>query len=397
MAEKNEPRVLVLNSGSSSIKYQLIEPHTGVVVAKGLIEQIGEPEGHAHHVHGKNEKDVYQTIADHTEGMQVFGQLFDEIGPTLHEANIIGVGHRVVQGGKYFDGPAKINDEVYNKIVELCPLAPLHNPPHLKGIDAAKLILPSVPHVAVFDTAFFQKLPDEAATYALDKEIAEKYEVRRYGAHGTSHMFVSQGVSEKLGRNDLKQIVMHLGNGASVSAVVGDKAVETSMGLTPLEGLVMGTRTGDIDPATIFHLMRQGKMSVDDVDTLFNKKSGMKGLCGANDMRTIRAEADKGSKDARLALDIYVHRLLKYVGSYSAVMGGLDALTFTAGIGENDVELRKELCRRLEYMGVKIDEEANAGRGERIISTPDSSVTVLVYPTNEELAIAEQVLQVEGE
>lgn len=388
--------VLVINSGSSSIKYQLLDPDTGEVHAKGLCERIGEKEGHIAHKYQGKTTEVNEPIADHGAGLSEILRLFDEVGPSIAESNVIGVGHRVVQGGKYFDGPALITDEVRQKIEELCPLAPLHNPAHLSGIDVAKKLLPDVPHVAVFDTAFFQTLPAEASTYAIDQEIAGKYEVRRYGAHGTSHRFVSGRVAELLDRSDLKQIVLHLGNGASASAVVNGEAVDTSMGLTPLEGLVMGTRTGDIDPAVVFHLARQANMSIDELDTLFNKKSGLLGLCGDNDMRTVRDLADEGNEKARAALDVYLHRLVSYVGRYYAVMGGLDVIALTAGVGENDVDIRRELCERLAFMGIELDEEVNKIRGDepRTISTPNSKITVMVVPTNEELSIAQQVMQI---
>lgn len=386
--------VLVVNSGSSSIKYQLVNPESGECIAKGLIEAIGEAGGHAEHTWGEQSAEIDRVIADHTEGMAIMEEFFSSVGPDLLQAHIVAVGHRIVQGGKYFSGPALIDEAVHQKIVDLCPLGPLHNPAHLKGIDAAQKIFPDLPHVAVFDTAFFQTLPEEAARYALNREVADTYEIRRYGAHGTSHQFVSGEVSRLLGRTDLKQITLHLGNGASVAAVVGDHAVDTSMGLTPLEGLVMGSRTGDIDPAAVFHLLRQTDMSVDELDDLFNKRSGMKGLCGDNDMRRVWERIDAGDANATDALDIYVHRLLKYVGAYTAVMGGLDAVTFTAGIGENDERLRRALCERLSYLGITLDEEANATRSKepRVISTPDSSVTVLVVPTNEEMAIARQAM-----
>ncbi|MCI6410167.1 acetate/propionate family kinase, partial [Schaalia hyovaginalis] len=284
-------------------------------------------------------------------------------------------------------------------IEQLCPMAPLHNPAHLKGIDVARELMPDIPHVAVFDTAFFQQLPEKASTYALNAEVAEKYAVRRYGAHGTSHQFVSREVAKLLGRDDLKQIVMHLGNGASVSAVKDGKPIDTSMGLTPLEGLMMGSRTGDIDPAVVFHLARQAGMSIDEIDHLFNKESGMKGLTGETDMRSVwgligNDEDPETQTKARVAMDIYINRLLKYVGSYTAELGGLDVITFTAGIGENDWRVRRELAEALEPFGVKIDVEKNEGRiGEpRVVSTPDSKVLLLVYPTNEELAIARQAL-----
>lgn len=387
--------VLVINSGSSSIKYQLVDPETGEAIAKGLVERIGDPVGKIKHTHGDDVTIEEIPIADHEVGMREVLRLFDDKGPKLAEVGIVAVGHRIVQGGKYFDGPAVINDEVRNLIEELCPMAPLHNPAHLKGIDVARELMPEIPHVAVFDTAFFQALPEKAYTYALNAEVAEKYAVRRYGAHGTSHQFVSREVAKYLGRDDLKQIVMHLGNGASVSAVLNGKPIDTSMGLTPLEGLMMGTRTGDIDPAVVFHLARQGGMTIDEIDTLFNKQSGMKGMTGESDMRSVWEmifnDDDKEAQHrARVAMDVYINRLLKYVGSYTAELGGLDVITFTAGIGENDWDVRKELAQALEPFGVKIDLAANDGRiGEpRVISTPDSTVTLLVYPTNEEFAIA---------
>lgn len=387
--------VLVINSGSSSIKYQLVDPETGEAIAKGLVERIGDPVGKIKHTHGDDVTIEEIPIADHEVGMREVLRLFDDKGPKLAEAGIVAVGHRIVQGGKYFDGPAVINDEVRNLIEDLCPMAPLHNPAHLKGIDVARELMPEIPHVAVFDTAFFQALPEKAYTYALNAEVAEKYAVRRYGAHGTSHQFVSREVAKYLGRDDLKQIVMHLGNGASVSAVLNGKPIDTSMGLTPLEGLMMGTRTGDIDPAVVFHLARQGGMTIDEIDTLFNKQSGMKGMTGESDMRSVwemifNDDDKEAQHKARVAMDVYINRLLKYVGSYTAELGGLDVITFTAGIGENDWDVRKELAQALEPFGVKIDLAANDGRiGEpRVISTPDSKVTLLVYPTNEEFAIA---------
>lgn len=391
--------VLVINSGSSSIKYQLVDPETGDAIAKGIVERIGDSMGIVRHVHGESVTEEEIPIADHTVGMREVLHLFDAEGPTLAEAGIVAVGHRIVQGGRHFDGPALITDEVRDLIEELCPLAPLHNPAHLKGIDVARELMPDVPHVAVFDTAFFQQLPDRSALYALETETAKKYSVRRYGAHGTSHQFVSQEISTMLGRDDLKQIVLHLGNGASVSAVKNGHPIDTSMGLTPLEGLMMGTRTGDIDPAVVFHLQRVAGMSVDEVDTLFNKKSGMKGMTGESDMRSVWAmihndEDPENQQRARTAMDVYVNRLLKYVGSYTAELGGLDVITFTAGIGENDSDVRRELAEALAPFGVTIDVDANKARsGEpRIISTPDSTVTLVVFPTNEELAIARQAL-----
>ena len=376
--------VLVINSGSSSIKYQLVDPETGDAIAKGLVERIGDPIGLIKHVHGDTVTEEELPVPAHTVGMREVLRLFDTEGPTLAEAGIVAVGHRVVQGGRHFDGPALITNEVRDLIEELCPLAPLHNPAHLKGIDVARELMPDVPHVAVFDTAFFQQLPARSALYALETETAEKYSVRRYGAHGTSHQFVSHEIAKLEGRDDLKQIVMHLGNGASVSAVKNGHPIDTSMGLTPLEGLMMGTRTGDIDPAVVFHLQRV---------------AGMRGMTGESDMRSVwemihNDDAPEVQQRARTAMDVYINRLLKYVGSYTAELGGLDVITFTAGIGENDSDVRRELAEALAPFGVKIDVEANKVRsGEpRVVSAPDSTVKIYVFPTNEELAIARQAL-----
>lgn len=289
-----------------------------------------------------------------------------------------------------------MNDEVRAKIEELCDLAPLHNPAHLIGINTAMELWPDLPHVAVFDTAYFAGLPEKARSYALNKQIAHDYHIRRYGAHGTSHEFVANKVCDYLGDDTVKQITLHLGNGASACAELGRLPMDTSMGLTPLEGLVMGTRTGDIDPAVVFHLLRKG-MSVDDIDTLFNKESGMKGMCGDNDMRDVWKRRDEGDSDALLALQTYQQRLLKYIGAYTFELGGLDVLTFTAGIGENDDRIRRRLCEKLEFIGVKIDRERNENRDRSKaiwrISSDDSKVLVLVVPTNEELAIARQVVR----
>lgn len=388
--------VLVINSGSSSIKYQLVNPITGEVGASGLVEKIGEEESHIIHKNNHGKTELFDPIANHEVGIREVLRLFNEQGPNLTEAGVVAVGHRVVQGGKYFSQAALIDNDVVKRILDLCPLGPLHNPAHLKGIRVARELMPDIPQVAVFDTAFFQALPPAAATYALNQDMARKYEIRRYGAHGTSHQYVSGIVSNMLGRDNLKQIVLHLGNGASASAVVNGKAVDTSMGITPLEGLVMGTRTGDIDPAVVFHLHRVSGATINELDDLFNKQSGLKGITGDNDMRAVRERAMKGDDDACLALEVYAHRVKKYIGGYAAIMGGLDAITFTAGVGENDTQIRSEILEGLEFLGVKIDQKANQERSNtpRIISTPDSAVSVLVVPTNEELAIAQQAIQV---
>lgn len=391
--------VFVLNSGSSSLKYQLLNPETGEVLAVGLVERIGLPEGRIVHETGGKEFEVTAPIPDHGVALEKVLELFKEHGPSLENAEIAAVGHRVVHGGTKYSAPMVIDDRVLEGIKELIPLAPLHNPANVTGIEAARKLF-DVPQVAVFDTAFFSTLPPEAYTYAIDKDVADKYQIRRYGFHGTSHQYVSQKVAEVLGRKDLKIVVLHLGNGASASAVVNGKAVDTSMGLTPLEGLVMGTRSGDIDPAIVFHLQREAGMSTDEIDNLLNKKSGMVGLTGEADMREVHKAVANGNQDAKIALDVYVHRLAKYVGGYSAVMDGIDVLAFTAGVGENDDQVRQDLVDRLGYLGLHVDPAKNSVRSKepRIIS-PDADIAafkdhkgpiVMVVPTNEELAIAQQ-------
>ncbi len=392
--------VLVINSGSSSIKYQLVDPASGHNLASGIVERIGEPMGHIHHRYSVKEVDINEPIPDHAAGLKMVLDLFDEVGPTLAEAHIAAVGHRIVQGGRYFSGPALVDERVERLIDELSALAPLHNPSALVGIKVAESLLPDIPQVAVFDTAFFQDLPSQSALYAIDREVAERYSIRRYGAHGTSHQFVSKRVSEILGDKELKQIVLHLGNGASASAIVGSHAIDTSMGLTPLEGLVMGTRSGDIDPAVVIHLQRVGGFTYEQVDELLNRKSGLKGLAGDNDMREVREIAKSGNdsarKRAREALDVYINRIVKYIGAYTAEMGGVDVISFTAGIGENDIEMRREICKRLEPLGVLIDNEANNQRPRDAItiSKRGSACRIMVVPTNEELAIAVQAMTV---
>ncbi|MEZ0362114.1 acetate kinase [Mycobacterium sp. pUA109] len=370
--------VLVLNSGSSSIKFQLVDPAAGAAVASGLVEQIGES--------GSG-------IADHTEGMQRAYQMLDDSGADL--AAVQAVGHRVVHGGQRFYQPTLITDETLAEIERLSELAPLHNPANAIGIKVARKDFPGVPHVAVFDTGFFHSLPDAAATYAIDREVAAAYGIRRYGFHGTSHEYVSGRVAEVLGRPlaDLNTIVLHLGNGASASAVRGGMAVETSMGLTPLEGLVMGTRSGDIDPGVLMHLRRSAGMEVEEIDELLNRRSGLKGLCGVNDFRELRAQIDdgaEGSVAAQLAYDVYIHRLRKYVGAYLAVLGRVDAIAFTAGVGENAASVREDALAGLDRLGIAVDPQRNRAesRDARVISTDASPTTVLVVPTNEELAIA---------
>lgn len=393
--------VLVLNSGSSSLKFQLLDPVAEVVHASGIVERIGQDRGQAHLEAGDLRQPYSGEVPDHKVAMQIVTGLFEDAGMSLQEANVVAVGHRVVQGGARFSSPQLVDSWVRNQIADLGALAPLHNPAAVQGIDAARELLPDIPHVAVFDTAFFTALPEESRTYALNAQVAAEYRIRRYGAHGTSHRYVSEQVSSLLASegtdvSDLRQIVLHLGNGASASAVRGDAPVDTSMGLTPLEGLVMGTRTGDIDASVYAHLSRSAGMSIDEIDTLLNKSSGMQGLCGMNDFRDITAAIRAGDERAELAMRVYVHRLRKYVGSYAFTLGGLDTIAFTAGIGENVSEVRERTLEGLEAFGIVLDPAANARRekGVRTISAPESAVRVLVVPTDEELAIAQQSLEV---
>jgi acetate kinase len=389
--------VLVVNAGSSSIKYQLVDLETSQAIASGLVEAIKEPVGgHYQHVYNGEKHDVHEPIPDfHTGFKRVLG-FFDEFGPNLKDSGIIAVGHRVVQGGWLFPQPALATKKVIQDVKDLAVMAPLHNGPEAVGIEAMKDLLPDVPQYIVFDSSFFFQLPPEAKTYALNKDVAEKYHIERYGAHGTSHEYVGSLVPGLVGKpaEGFKQIVLHIGNGASASAQISGKPIDTSMGLTPLEGLVMGGRTGDIDPAVVFHLIRNAHMDVDELDDLFNHKSGMTGLTGYGDLREVHKLIEQGNKDAKLALDIYVHRIVHYIGAYWAELGGLDAITFTAGVGEHDEIVRAKAIKALEPFGVKLDEEKNNAHSSepRIISTPDSKVAVCVIPTNEELAIARKGL-----
>lgn len=384
--------ILLLNCGSSSIKYQVIDADTEEVVANGIIQRIGESESTLDHHVGEISRHDDHGFPNHARALAHLVQVFNEVGPKL--SDVVAVGHRTVHGGEAFRETVVIDDEVLAKLRELSPLAPLHNPPGIAGIEAARSVLPAVPHVAIFDTAFFATLPREAYSYALDHELAAEHGIRKYGFHGTSHSYVSKKVAEVLDRpyEELNQIVCHLGNGASISAIRGGVAVDTSMGLTPLAGLVMGTRSGDVDPGLHAFLGRALGLDLAGVDELLNKKSGMLGLCGVTDFRDIADLIDSGDEAAELAMEVYVHRLISYIGSYLAVLGRVDALTFTAGVGENDPDVRGRVLRRLEALGFWMDAEANTVRSKqpRIISRPGSPVTVLVVPTNEELAMARE-------
>ena len=390
--------VLVLNSGSSSIKYQLVDPDSRDRLTTGIVERIGEGTSHLRHTCGDLVTEREAPLADHRAALRAVLALFDEVGPALGAAGIVAVGHRVVMGGRDIDGPVLIDEGVIAAIEELAPLAPLHNPPNLAGIRVAQELLPDIAHVGVFDTAFFHDLPAAAATYALDREVATAHSIRRYGAHGTSHQYVSGRAAEVLDRDvtELRQIVLHLGNGASASAVAQGRPVDTSMGLTPLEGLVMGTRTGDIDPAVVVHLWRHAGMSIDEIDDLLNRRSGLRGLTGHNDLREVHRLIAEGDAAARLGLDVYVHRLRKYIGAYAAVMGGLDALTFTAGVGEHDPVVRAETVAGLGFLGIEVDGARNTAPSSeaRVISPAGAAVAVLVVPTDEEMAIALQAMSV---
>ena len=389
---------LVINSGSSSIKFQLVDPErdaTEPPYVSGLVERIGEEDGNIV-LKANNEKYEFTgPIADHADGLDKAFELMDEHNCGPKTVDIAAVGHRVVHGGKLFSSPELINDEIVDMIRDLIPLAPLHNPANIVGIEEARKLLPDVPHVAVFDTGFFHNMPPAAALYPLNAEVSAEYDIRRYGFHGTSHEYVSQQTPKLLGKDpqDVNQLTLHLGNGASTSAIRSGEAIDTSMGMTPLAGLMMGTRTGDIDPGIIFHLYRNG-MSIDEIDNLCNRQSGLKGVSGVNDFRILQERMDDNDPDAWAAYQMYVHQLRRYIGSYMLILGRLDAITFTAGVGENHVGIRRDSMAELENFGIKIDPERNAGPndGPRLISADDSTVKVFVVPTNEELAIAQYAM-----
>lgn len=397
-------RVLVLNSGSSSVKYQLLDMTDHSRLAAGLVERIGEETSRLVHTPlagGTGERrERTGPIPDHEAALKAAADELAADGLGLDSPELAAIGHRVVHGGLRFTEPVVVDDEVLDEIERLVPVAPLHNPANLLGIRTAQALRPDLPQVAVFDTAFHTTMPESAARYAIDVETADAHRIRRYGFHGTSHAYVSRKAAELLGRApaDVNVIVLHLGNGASASAVAGGRCVETSMGLTPLEGLVMGTRSGDIDPAVTFHLQRVAGMSADEIDDLLNKRSGLVGLCGDNDMREIRRRVDEGDERAALAFDIYVHRLKKYIGAYSAVLGRVDAVVFTAGVGENSAPVREAAIAGLEGFGLAVDADLNAVRSgaPRLISPDCARVAVAVVPTDEELEIAVQTFALVG-
>ncbi len=388
-------KVLVINSGSSSLKYQLFNMEDESVLCNGIVERINLKGSRLIHKVNSKKYTVEASVKDHKVALKmVLDTLLDAEKGVIHSMEEINaVGHRVVHGGETFSGSVLIGDDVMKALEDNVELAPLHNPPNIMGIVAAKELLPNVPQVGVFDTAFHQTLPEKAYFYAIPMKYYEKYKVRRYGFHGTSHFYVSRRAAEMMGKpvEDLKIITCHIGNGASITAVKNGKSVDTSMGFTPLEGLVMGTRCGDMDPAIVTFLQEKENLSTKEINDILNKKSGIYGLTNgfSSDMRDIENAALDGNKTSKLALDMYDYRIAKYIGAYAAAMNGVDIIAFTAGVGENSPHTRKDVCSYLGFLGLKIDDEKNNIRGkESVISTEDSKVKVLVVPTNEELVIA---------
>ncbi|MGL5245206.1 MAG: acetate/propionate family kinase [Sarcina sp.] len=391
--------ILVINCGSSSLKYQLIDMSNENALASGLVERIGiEGSVLTQKVEGKDKYVITQPMKDHQDAIKlVLGALVDSTHGVIKSMDEINaVGHRVVHGGEKYAESALVTDKVMEDLEECAKLAPLHNPANIIGINACKALMPTVPMVVVFDTAFHQTMPEEAYVYALPYELYEKDHVRKYGFHGTSHKYVSQKVAEAMGKNieDLKIITCHLGNGASLTAVKNGKSVETSMGFTPLEGIVMGTRCGNVDPAIVVYLIKELGYTVDEANELLNKKSGVLGVSGvSSDFRDIEQAAAQGNKRAQLALDIFHYKVKQFIGAYAATMGGVDAIVFTAGVGENSAETRMHSCEGLEFLGVEVDSVKNNVRGKVAeISKDTSKVKVYVVPTNEELMIAKDTL-----
>ena len=391
--------VLVINCGSSSLKYQLIDSETEAVLAKGLCERIGIDGRLVYQKAGCDKEITEAAMPTHKEAIQMVldALVNDKTGAIKSLSEVNAVGHRIVHGGEKFASSVVITDEVLEAVAQCNDLAPLHNPANLIGINACKELMPGVPMVAVFDTAFHQTMPEKAYLYGLPYEYYENYKVRRYGFHGTSHSFVSKETARFLGMDleNSKIIVCHLGNGASISAVKDGKCVDTSMGLTPLEGLVMGTRSGDIDPAIMEYIAKKENLDIAGVMNVLNKKSGMLGMTGiSSDYRDVSAAAEAGNQDAINCLEAYAYRIIKYIGSYIAAMGGVDVITFTAGLGENAIPLRETICKAFEFMGLEFDSEANNCRGvEKIITKEGSKITACVIPTNEEIAICEETVE----
>jgi acetate kinase len=398
-------KILVINTGSSSIKYKLFDVEQPRLIASGVAEKIGEDMGILTHKSASPNGDWKETveesrIPDHDMGLKRIADLLADprSGVVKNKSEISAIGHRVVHGGESFRVPTVIDEKVIAAIRENIPLAPLHNPANLVGIRVAKKMFPGTPQVAVFDTAFHQTLPLEAFLYAVPLELYEKHKVRRYGFHGTSHAYVAGRAAAYLGRDleTLNMITLHLGNGASMAAIEKGKSIDTTMGMTPLAGLVMGTRSGDVDPALPFFLADNLGMTIKEIDDLLNRQSGLKGICGTNDMREVVGSMERGDKKAELALHLYTYRIRKYIGAYFAALGSLEVLIFTAGVGENSSYIREQCCRGLQKLGIRIDPERNnkPGEGVREISPPGSEVRVLVVPTNEELRIAQETKRV---
>ena len=388
-------KVLVVNAGSSSIKYQVVDMTDESVLAVGLVDRVGIPGTTLEHKPvGKDKVLIKKDLPDHTAGMKLVLEVLvnEEYGCIKSMDEIGAVGHRVVHGGEEFAESVVIDDRVKKVIKDCFDIAPLHNPPNLMGIDACQELMPNVNHVAVFDTAFHQSMEASNFLYALPYEVYEKYRVRRYGFHGTSHFYVSHRAAEMMGKpfEECKIITLHLGNGASMAAVKGGKVVDTTMGFTPLEGLVMGTRSGDIDPAIVFFLMEKLGLGTSEANNYFNKKAGMLGLSGvSNDLRDILEAAASGNERAQTALDVYYNRVKGYIGNYMAKLNGCDCLVFTAGVGENAIDIRENICKDLDYLGVKMDVEKNKVRGKEVdVAAADSKIKIFVIPTNEELVIA---------
>ncbi len=394
-------KILVINCGSSSLKYQLLNMDGQILLAKGLVERIGiEGSQLTHETTGKDKEEIIVPMEDHKDALaHVLEALTNEsYGAIKSLDEIDAAGHRVVHAGEKFSGSVLINDSVLDALEECIELAPLHNPPNIIGIKAIQELLPKIENVGVFDTAFHQTMPPASYLYPLPYEYYEKYCLRRYGFHGTSHRYVAQRAAAMIGKpiEEIKLITCHLGNGASLAAIVNGKSVDTSMGFTPLEGLAMGTRTGDLDPAIVTFLMNKENLSIAEMDQILNKKSGVLGMSGvSSDFRDVENAAKEGNERAQLALDVYHQRVKKYIGAYAALMGGLDAVVFTAGLGENSITSRKSICEGLDFIGVTIDDEANNVRGkETIISCKDAKVKVLLIPTNEELMIAQDTEEI---
>lgn len=398
-------KILVINSGSSSIKYELFNMEHQQKLISGVIEKIGEEQSilthRKYHFNGElDEHTQKQQITDHLQGLNYVLQILSDktLGAIQNKTDISAVGHRVVHGGEDFKETTLIDEKVILAIRNNIPLAPLHNPPNLLGIEVAQKLFPNIPHIAVFDTSFHQTMPIHAFLYAIPLSLYKEEKIRRYGFHGTSHNYVAEVASEQLNKplEDCNFISIHLGNGASITAIRNGESIDTSMGLTPLEGLVMGTRSGDIDPALPFFLADQLGLSIQQIDTLLNKESGLKGLCGINDMREILDRYHEGNKEAVIALNVYAYRIKKYIGAYMAVLGKIDAIIFTAGIGENSSTIRKLCLKNMEMSGIELDEAKNTQHNSqaRFISSDESRMKVLVIPTNEELKIAKETQKI---